>query len=204
MERVALGERRARYLGTRIGAPSDEARAHAPALAAALDELEALGLAPVLDDGAVAGNGALRLPSGVWITSASARRAGEPAITEIVTFDRARFAITYRSDARREPTSDVAMHAAALFDASGAPRAAATLHGHALAREEEATRLGLPISDAETTFGTPEDAAATDALLARAPYPAHRAWIRRGHGFLVAAESMDEARAIVRRLAALR
>lgn len=204
MERVAQGERRARYAGTRLGPLSDEARVHASTLAAALDEMEALGLAPVLDDGAVAGNGALALPGGGWITSASARRAREPAIAEIVAFDRARFAVSYRADEGREPTSDVAMHACALFDVRGETRALASLHGHALATEGDARRLALPISEHETTFGTREDLEASEALIARAPYPAHRAWIRRGHGFLVAGATMDEARALVRKLAALR
>jgi hypothetical protein len=204
MERVAEGERRARYTGTWLGPLSEEALAHAGALSEALAEMEALALAPLLGDGAVAGNGALRLPSGGWITSVSARRPGEVHVAEIVSFDRERFAISYRSGPGREPTSDVAMHACALFDPEGARRALASLHGHALETEHDAARLALPISERETTFGTREDMEATEALLARAPYPAQRAWIRRGHGFLVAAASMDEARALVRTLAALR
>jgi hypothetical protein len=178
---------------------SDEARAHAPALAAALAEMEALGLAPLLEDGAVAGNGALRLPTGGWLTSASARRAGEPAIVEIVSFDEAAFAVTYRGDPEREPTSDVAMHFAAL-----AVGANATLHGHALASESDARRLSLPISDHETPFGTREDLEAMRALLVSAPYPAHDAWLRRGHGFLVGADTITAARARMAGLAAAR
>jgi hypothetical protein len=199
MERIASGERRARYAGTRLGPPSDEARAAAPTLIAALDELEKLGLAPVLDDGAVAGNGAMRLPGGTTLVSASARRPGEPSVVEIVSFDRAAFAIGYRSDEGREPTSDVALHLAVL-----AAGASASLHGHALELPEDAARLGLPIATVETTFGTREDLDAMEALLARAPFPAHRAWIRRGHGFVVAGASMDAARAELRALASRR
>lgn len=199
MERVAIGERRARYAGTWLGPLSEPARAAANALRDALAEMESLGLTPVLDDGAVAGNGALRVSPEAWITSVSARRAGEPAVAEIVSFDPVLFAVTYRSDDRREPTSDVAMHWAALEAG-----ARATLHGHALAGAEDARRLALPITDHETTFGTPEDLAATRTLLARAPYPHHRAWIRRGHGFLAAGASMEEACRLVRRLAAAR
>lgn len=199
MEQVAFGERRARYAGTWLGPLSNEARAVGLELAAALDEMERLQLAPVLDDGGVAGNGALRLPSGRWITSASARRPGEPAITEIVSFDPIGFAVAFRGDEGREPTSDVAMHWAALNAG-----ASATLHGHALASQQDAARLALPISDHETTFGTLEDLRATEALLARAPYPAHCAWIRRGHGFLVATATLSDARALVVRLAAQR
>ncbi len=178
---------------------SNEARAHASVLAEALAEMESLGLAPLLEDGAVAGNGALRLPTGGWLTSASARRAGEPAIVEILSFDEAAFSVTYRGDPGREPTSDVAMHFAAL-----AAGASATLHGHALASESDARRLGLPISDHETTFGTREDLDAVRALLASAPYPAHDAWIRRGHGFLVGGDTMTRARARMVGLAAAR
>lgn len=199
MERVVRGERRARYEGAWLGPLSDASRAAAADLCAALDEMESLGLAPVLEDGAVAGNGALRLPSGGWITSASARRSHEPSVAEIVSFDRERFAVGYRCEPGREPTSDIALHFCAL-----ATGAAATLHGHALATVEDARRLSLPISEHETPFGTREDLDATEAMIARAPYPAHRTWIRRGHGFLVAAATMDQARAIVRRLAAAR
>jgi hypothetical protein len=198
-EHVEVGARRARYRGEWLGPASDEARAHAGTLTSALGEMEAFGLAPVLDDGAVAGNGAMRLPSGGWIASASARRAGDPAIVEIVRFDVATFTVAYRSDEQREPTSDVALHLAVL--SSGA---VATLHGHALETAADAERLALPISDGETPFGTLEDLAATEALLVRAPYPAHRAWIRRGHGFLVGAATMEQARALVRRLAGTR
>jgi len=196
MERVAAGVRRAQYRGQWLGPASDEAHAHAVTLAEALTEMESLGLAPVLDDGAVAGNGAMRLPQGGWITSASARRAAESAVVEIVSFDPATFTVRYRGERGREPTSDVAMHHAALEAGAGA-----SLHGHALADETDARRLALPISDRETPFGTREDLEATQALLRRAPYPTHRAWIRRGHGFLVAAATMDDARALVRRLA---
>ena len=202
MERVVSGMRRARYRGTRLGPLGDEARAHASILCEALVELESLRLAPVLDDGAVAGNGALRLDDGTWLCSVSARRSGEPAVAEIVRFDPTTFGVEYRSDDGREPTSDVALHWCALFEPSGAPRARASLHGHAAETESDALRLGVPISEHATEFGTPEDLASTEAMLARAPYPTHRVWIRRGHGFLVAAASMDQARAVVRDIAA--
>ena len=200
-ERIVPGERRARYRGTWLGPLSDEARAASATLTAALDEMESLGLAPRLDDGAVAGNGALRLPGGTWLASISARRSSEPAASEIVRFDASEFAVEYRSDDGREPTSDVALHACALFDRSGAPRAGASLHGHALETRADAARLGVVISDRAEVFGTPEDLASIAAMLDRAPYPAHRVWIRREHGFLVAAATMDEARALMRELA---
>lgn len=199
VEHVEIGRRRARYAGTWLGPMSDAAQRRADELAESLREMEALGLSPLLDDGAIAGNGALAIEGGGWLVSASGRRPGEAVGIEVVSFDRAAFAIAYRGERGREPTSDVALHLAALTVG-----AKATLHGHALERVEDASRLGLPIGDAETEFGTREDLEAMEALIARAPYPAHRVWIRRGHGFLVAAETMAEARSLVRALAAKR
>ncbi len=196
MERVVSGERRARFAGERVGLLSADALAQADVLTGALLELEALGLAPLLGDGGVAGNGALALEGGRFLTSASARRPGEPAIVEVLSFDPDGFRVVFRGEEGREPTSDIALHACAL-----ACGARATLHGHALSTEADAARLGLPISLEATTFGTREDLAATRAMLVDAPYPRHRTWIRRDHGFLVAAASMDEARALVRALA---
>ncbi|MFO0685624.1 MAG: hypothetical protein U0234_26420 [Sandaracinus sp.] len=196
MERVVSGERRARFEGERVGTASAAALARAEELAAALRELETLGLAPLLEDGGVAGNGALALEGASFLTSASARRPGEPAVVEVLAFDAERFHVVFRGEPGREPTSDLALHACALTCG-----ARATLHGHALSTEADARRLGLPISAEATTFGTREDLEATRAMLSAAPYPRHRTWIRRDHGFLVAAASMDEARALVRSLA---
>jgi hypothetical protein len=198
MERVVSGGRRARYRGTRLGPLGEDARMLGGLLNAALDEMETLGLAPVLDDGAVAGNGAMRIEGGTWLASASARRSYEAAFVEIVDFDPDAFTVAYRGDEGREPTSDIALHWCALFDRSGAPRAHATLHGHAIETEADAIRLGVPISETAIEFGTRADLASTEAMLRRAPYPEHRTWIRRDHGFLVAGASIAEARALVR------
>ncbi|KAL4427916.1 hypothetical protein ABPG75_002005 [Micractinium tetrahymenae] len=60
---------------------------------------------------------------------------------------------------------------------------------------ERARQAGLPISDHETLFSTPEDRQALEALFRSHPYPRHRCYIRRGHGFLLLAQSVQEAEA---------
>lgn len=70
------------------------------------------------------------------------------------------------------------------------------VHGQALAHGdglEAAQRAGMPVSHDETLFSTPEDLAALEELFVRHPYPAHRCYIRRGHGFLLLARNVAEA-----------
>ena len=77
------------------------------------------------------------------------------------------------------------------------------MHAHALDTMEAASALGLPISAIETEFGTPSDHEAFLELLRSHPYPRHRAWIRKGHGFFVlgpdARSAIDLASDLVRR-----
>jgi hypothetical protein len=200
IERVERGVRRARFTPERVGKSSDEARASSAALSEALAEMEGLGLAPLLDDGGVAGNGALLLASGSLLVSASGRRPGEPRTVEVLALDPSTFRVTFRSDdPENEPTSDVALYWAALVERPG-PRAA--LHGHALASEADARRLGLPISESVMEFGTPEERVSMCAMLDRWPYPLHRTWIRRGHGLFASGASLDEVLRTVRAIAA--
>jgi hypothetical protein len=196
-ERVERGVRRAKYEAVCVGPMSDEARASRPELFDALATMEALGLAPLLEDGGVGGNGALRLPSGALLVSASGRKPGEPRAVEVLALDPIAFRVTFRADDASEPTSDVALHWAALVDPGG-PRAA--LHGHSLASEADATRLGLPISEDAMEFGTLAEHASMRAMLVRWPYPTHRTWIRRDHGFFATGDSTHEVLAMVRGL----
>jgi hypothetical protein len=53
--------------------------------------------------------------------------------------------------------------------------------------------LGIPISRKETEFSTFADKAAMFSLLKRYPYPRHKIWIRKGHGFFAAGCSIEEA-----------
>jgi hypothetical protein len=199
VERVEAGVRRAKFTPDRRGTLSEEARAASPALHRALVEMEALGLAPLLDDGGVGGNGAVLLASGAVLVSASGRRPGEPRTVEVIALDPETFRVTFRADdAASEPTSDVSLYWATLVERPG-PRAA--LHGHALASDADAARLGLPISDEAIEFGTQRERASMCAMLDRFPYPAHRTWIRRDHGFLTAGDDLDDVRDAVRRLA---
>ncbi|PSC69726.1 DNA polymerase III subunit alpha [Micractinium conductrix] len=64
---------------------------------------------------------------------------------------------------------------------------------------EAARAAGLPISDRATLFSTPDDLEALEALFRSHPYPHHRCYIRRGHGFLLLTQSVAEAAAYVER-----
>ncbi|MEM6925379.1 MAG: hypothetical protein AAF602_00510, partial [Myxococcota bacterium] len=61
--------------------------------------------------------------------------------------------------------------------------------------------LDLPLSAEATLFSTPADRQALLALLARAPYPAHRTVIRRDHGFFTLGPDLATTRASVDDLA---
>ena len=199
-ERVERGVRRAKYTPERVGTLSDEAKAKSNALCASLSAMEALGLAPLLDDGGVAGNGAVLLSSGSILVSASGRRPGEPRTVEVLALDPESFRVTFRSDAESsEPTSDVSLYWAALVERPG-PSAA--LHGHALSSGADARRLGIPISESAIEFGTREERLSMCSMLDRWPYPEHRAWIRRDHGFFAVGASLHEVLSTVRTLGA--
>ncbi len=187
METVGDGPRvkfATRWSGPRHGHDRDAAQE----LASALDAMAALGCCPVLDDGLLAGNAGLALPSGTVLVSPSGRRAGRTdpdTLVEVVSFDASSWSCEHRGrDATTRPTSDTPLHWLAL---TGAPsqRPTVSLHGHLWSTDAEATALEVPISGAETVFSTPEDRAGFHAMLEAAPYPAHRVWIRRNHGFFV-------------------
>ncbi|GFR48982.1 hypothetical protein Agub_g11000, partial [Astrephomene gubernaculifera] len=125
----------------------------------------------------------------------------------VTNFDRALWAAEYRSrDASVRPSSDSPLLVAALahgFDYGWSEQPAVVLHGHALAEGEGlsyATQLGLPISPRATLFSTPEDLAELEALFRSHPYPQHRCYIRRGHGFFLLAGSVAEAEALFAQL----
>jgi hypothetical protein len=61
---------------------------------------------------------------------------------------------------------------------------------------------GLPVSGSETLFSTPEDLRELEALLRAHPYPACRAYIRKGHGFFILGPSVAGARATFEALVA--
>lgn len=190
------------YLGARGAWPS------AADLAAAILELEAHGCCPVLDDGLAAGNAAIR-NEGKLLTTPSGRRPGsaDPAdLVEVASFDPQRWSATYRArTAALNPTSDTPLHWAVLLDPGCAEPPDASprvcLHGHVLDTHAAARALGIPSSDEETLFSTPEDRDATVTLLRAHPYPRNRAWIRAGHGFVVAGLDLAETLAFTLALA---
>lgn len=176
------------------------------ALCQAVAALEASGMCPVLDDGLSAGNAACRVDGRLWV-SPSGRIPGQPLTPEdlvcVEDFDptnwrvRGRGRIDDATGAARRPTSDTPLHWTSLVDAprelgwSETPRFA--LHGHALDDIESAEALGIPCSPDETLFSTPPDRDALRTLLAAAPYPTTRVWIRRGHGFFLLAPTLEDA-----------
>lgn len=178
------------------------------ALAAALAEMERAGAAPVLPDGKVGGNGAVRCQSGMLV-SKSGKLAGEPIgasdFALVHSFDSNRWSAGFSSLSESvKPSSDSPLLWTALYEAHNhgfdkrhLPRVA--LHGHALATPDDANSLGYPISHEQTLFSTREDVQALTRLFERFPYPQTRVWIRRGHGFFILADSIDEALGIFRR-----
>ncbi|MEO0326536.1 MAG: class II aldolase/adducin family protein, partial [Myxococcota bacterium] len=179
-------------------------------LAAAVRAMEDAGCCPVLDDGLSAGNGALRLADGTVLVTPSGRRPGRvdaSSMVQLVAFDAERWAARYRSrDRATRPTSDAALHWAALVEAPAhfawAPRPGASLHGHVLATSKAAAALGLPLSEEATLFSTPADREALLALLSAHPYPGVATVVRRDHGFFTLGADAGDARARVAALAA--
>ena len=67
---------------------------------------------------------------------------------------------------------------------------------------DAARAAGVPISERETLFSTPDDLEELEALFGRFPYPDHQVYVRRGHGFFVLADDVaGAARAVDRVLA---
>eukprot|EP00889_Picochlorum_renovo_P008928 jgi/Picre1/35958/NNA_003415.t1 len=167
---------RVKFGATRVGKP----RLNDTSLISQLQELGALqhhleeiGVVPILDDGLVGGNCSLKSQTGFLS-----------------------FCET------RKPTSDLPLHVAALLGQGSESTSCwsrlpnVVVHGHALADGEgldAAKRSGFPISDRETLFSTPDDLVELENLFEHHPYPANQCFIRRGHGFLVLADSVKDA-----------
>lgn len=171
----------------------------ADALLRLLDFLEKSGLAPILEDGGVAGNAAIFSQNGMLV-SRSNRARGTFSIEDIVLlrdFDQENWHCSYHTlNAEYKPTSDTPLHFLVLKESQKiagwekAPRF--SLHGHAAASEADARKISAPISAVETTFSTREDFDALAELLRSFPYPQYNTWIRRGHGFITVGETEEE------------
>ena len=125
-----------------------------------------------------------------------------PDFVLLTNFDRSQWTATYKSqNINTRPSSDAPLHAATLdltscsrYGWSRCPRVA--VHGHALEQGEglqAAINAGMPISEEETLFSTPADLDALENLFKKYPYPEHRCYIRRGHGFFLLADSVADA-----------
>ena len=178
-------------------------------LASLQNKLESIGVIPILNDGLLGGNCALR-PSHekcnqtIFVSKSGKQphkaMTGEDFV-KIVSFDRNDWSVKYESvsDSNR-PSSDTPLHMAALqasnvhYGWSQEPRV--VVHGHALAEGrglQVAVNAGLPVSTSITLFSTPEDLRALEDLLIKHPYPHYRCYIRRGHGFFLLAKDIDDA-----------
>lgn len=201
MERVREGEARVKFQAERIGPLSRAPSTEADALCAAVTWMAQTGLSPVLEDGAFAGNAAV-IEEGVLYVSPSGRRTPQlhaHELIEVVAFDVAAWRMTYRANAPlAKPTSDAPLHFAILREAT---RASASLHGHVLTNDADATRTGIPISADATLFSTPADREGLLSLIQAHPHPHYDAWIRRDHGVFVIGANVSLAR---QRLDALR
>ena len=173
-------------------------------LAGALLLMEKSGAAPVMEDGKVGGNVAARIVADdldILVVSKSGRLYGQSASIEdtfcIVTeFDPRQWSLNYYAkNSSILPTSDTPLHHAALhaaleFHWSETPYV--SLHGHALETADKAEKLSIPCSHKETLFSTPEDMNELALLLKDYPFPLHRIFVRKGHGFVILGKTTAE------------
>lgn len=168
-------------------------------IAKALEELEKIVGPPYLIDGKKVGNIAIRLDDGILVSRSG--RGAAPLTAEdfvrVVHFDDVHWRAQYWSSREDvEPTSDTPLYWAALVEIpkrlQWSRQPSAGLHGHALEKDDIARRLGIPIFDVEAEFSTPEDQAAFANLVYKYPYPANKIFIRKGHGFFILGDSVQE------------
>jgi len=209
---LAAGLARVKFESTWKGSVADFIREHkiqdvyyktTGELAEALQLLESSGAAPVAEDGKVAGNVAARIVKDdldILVVSKSGKQSGSVSTEDdfcIVTgFDAVQWSVSfYASDSSTLPTSDTplhhaAFHAAEKFHWDDVPYV--SLHGHALETEDKAEQLGLPCSEKETLFSTPDDMHELVLLLKQYPFPLNKVFVRKGHGFLVLGKTTAE------------
>jgi len=174
-------------------------------LADAAQLLEESGAAPIAEDGKVAGNVAARIVINdldFLVVSKSGKQSGQLMSTEddfciVSEFDPVQWSLNfYANNSSTLPTSDsplhhAVLHAAAEFQWTEVPYI--SLHGHALETADKAEQLGLPCSTKETLFSTPDDMYELLSLLKQYPYPMHRIFVRKGHGFVVLGKTTAES-----------
>lgn len=169
-------------------------------LANVIHQLDPYGCFPVLDDGKICGNIAIISDRGLIVSRSgrnSSQESSEEDFVKILDFDPVAWKATYLSvNEEVYPTSDTPLYWAALVEMpnqmalSMKPKVA--LHGHAFQTEEAAEKLNLPISKKETCLATPDDRQALVELLEKYPYPTHKIFIRKGHGFFILEENLTK------------
>ena len=175
-------------------------------------EMEKAGVTPVHIDGKVGGNASVAIKNSqgqcyLLVTKsgklANQRLSPESDVSIVTDFSTEQWAAEYHGISDKVlPTSDTPMHWAAFKAADSMKwnkRPVVILHGHALETEEAANKLGLPISTKETLFSTPPDTEALLELFEHYPYPKYKVFIRKGHGFMLLAESMEDAVEVFRK-----
>jgi ribulose-5-phosphate 4-epimerase/fuculose-1-phosphate aldolase len=173
-----------RYVGTkfrtvfaRAAAPRD---ARIGELAEHCHRLARLGLG-----GDTAGNLSFRTAGGFIInrTAGHLGRIAPDEFVEVLGVDLAARVVTVAG--LHEPSSESLMHAAIYAARADAN---AVFHGHCAPLLAAAGSLGLPVTEREQPYGTPELAAEILAVLG-----GHDLIILRGHGFVALGRTMDEA-----------
>lgn len=174
-------------------------------LAKALRIFESSGAAPVLPDGKIGGNAAVKVcrdELDFLIVSKSGKSAGQVIDIEsdfciVSSFNITEWSADFYSRCQSMlPTSDTplhytALHAGSRFNWSENPEV--SLHGHAIQTEEDAARLKLPCSATETLFSTPDDTRELVHLMGCHAYPQHKIYVRKGHGFLILGKTVTDA-----------
>lgn len=160
-------------------------------LTAIMARLEAAGAAPVLPDGFVGGNAALRVGGALWVSRSGKRAGAAMRVPEdwalVEHFDTVSWSARYRAACSQvRPSSDTPL----LWCATLRTGRAVVLHGHAIDGAGDAAALRCPISPVETMFSTREDLEALERLLCAQ----HALYIRKGHGWFALVRSLPEAR----------
>ncbi len=212
MENITPGSSRTKFrchhVGTIPRSVTDLYGERIVELSNALRHLEELGVAPVMPDGKVAGNGAvsiqnIRTGALAILVSQSGRKPCQVVSAANVCMVTAicieTWSVTYYSASECvRPSSDTPLLWSALTGNFGwCQSPIVALHGHALASDEDAKRLKLPISPVETPFSTVEDVKALENLFRKFVYPDADIYIRKGHGFFALAQT---ARACLSRI----
>lgn len=211
-ESLKVGIQRIKFTCNRIGridglfkgtSCEDDYLKLAKGLADALYLQERHGLSPVLPDGKVGGNGAVKIcvdNHDYLVVSKSGKYPGPMDLHQdfcvVSYFDTENWSCEYYSENEGiKPTSDTPMHFSVLFDknlfgGNVSPRAA--IHGHGLQSEEEAKKLEIPCSTVETLCSTKEDTVALTELIADYPYPNDQTYIRKNHGYYILGKDITD------------